>query len=70
LLLVGMLPASAIAFFCCCTVVVQLVPTSPPALVPNLEWGLPFGAIGGLVVFGLMLWGGVSLLRRTKQSSL
>lgn len=69
LLLVGMAPASAAAFFCCCYAGVAA--TEGPGgreLDSAITTGLVAGSVGGLLAFGLMLWGGIAMLRRSKRT--
>jgi hypothetical protein len=66
LLLIGMVPASAIAFFCCCLAGVAAAERpGQPGPDQTFTVGMLAGAVGGLVVFVLMLWGGIRMIRRS-----
>ena len=66
ILLIGMVPASAVAFFCCClTGVAAAERPGQPGPDQAMNVGMVAGSIGGLLTFGLMLWGGVRLIRRS-----
>jgi hypothetical protein len=66
LLLIAMVPSSAIAFFCCC--LAGATAANPAANPGDAESaGLAAGAIGGLTAFVLMLCGGIWLIRRSRR---
>jgi hypothetical protein len=62
LLLIAMVPSSAIAFFCCCLAGATAVNSGDAESA-----GLAAGAIGGLTAFALMLCGGIWMIRRSRQ---
>jgi len=68
LLLVGMVPASAVAFLCCCLAGVAAAERpGHPGPDQALSVGMVAGTIGGLLTLVLMLWGGIWLIRRSKR---
>lgn len=69
LLLVGMVPASAVAFLCCCLAAVAAAERpGQPGPEAALTAGVIAGLVGGVVAFALMLMGGIYLIRRSKQA--
>lgn len=66
LLLIGMIPASAAAFFCCCLAGAAVV-ERPDQIGDGETAGMITGSIGGLLTLVLMLWGGIAMIRRSKQ---
>jgi hypothetical protein len=68
LLLVGMVPASAVAFFCCCLAGVMASENpGQPGADQALNVGMVTGSIGGIAAFALMLWGGIVMIRRSQR---
>jgi hypothetical protein len=67
LLLIGVVPASAIAFFCCCLAAATATERGGGNGDAAISTGMAVGGIGGLLTFGLMLWGGIVMIRRSKQ---
>ena len=68
LLLVGMVPASAIAFFCCCLAGMAAVEQPAGAETDaTITTGMLAGSVGAVLAFGLMLWGGIRMIQRPRQ---
>jgi len=67
LLLVGMIPASGVAFFCCCLAGLAVTDGPPRGGVDPFTIGLIFGTVGGLLVFVGMLAGAIWLVRRANR---
>src|SRR4051812_32253290 len=67
LLLIGMIPASAAAFFCCCLAGASAAERPGQGGDTSMTIGMVAGSIGGLLTLVLMLWGGIVMIRRSKQ---
>lgn len=67
LLLLGMVPASAVAFFCCCLAGASAAERPGQNGDVAMTAGMIAGSIGGLLTLGLMLWGGIWLIRRSSR---
>ena len=67
LLLIGMIPASAVTFFCCCLAGATAAESAGQRWDAPMTTGMVAGSIGGLLTLVLMLWGGIVMIRRSKQ---
>jgi hypothetical protein len=67
LLLIWMVPASAVAFFYCCNAGAKVAARPEQGWNAGAEAGMIAGSIGGLLTLALMLSGGIIMIRRSKQ---